>query len=599
MRNYSITDLELCGLAINIESFSHLLKRVDFDAIVDHLSLTHIIKSKAEPVTVRIKRLLELISSHSFNLYYIKGKDMVLSDFLSRQNNDNANPHEIKLISFNMHKVFQENYYKIDSYLVQTRFQARSSGIKLPEVHGMRKNLDPNMKLEKQHANSIKGSVVKPCIGQGRAGLKRNISDPINQTINQPLELPQKIHGKTEIETGKTNQAHSKDPMHIINNADVGMTHTKPLIPDVPFHPGPAYRPPPNAIRSNVPRSKEISQSLSSVDNINPDIELDFEENLPFQEGVISETFQRPDKTFFQDSKELNDLINMGNFIQTFLPKQSDIDKILKVIQRKVLKGTHLLVEIKEIQARYFTSSHFKDIYLYLLQNELLTSKTSIRKVETLAERYILLDSLLFKITPDKETAVIAVPETCTDNIITQYHSCLFIGYQGIIKVYLTISEHFFIPNLMHYLSSYIKGCHIFQLACNEKPPARQLQTIINPNYIPLSRLSMDLKAVPRSHKGHKFILCIIDEVTNYLITVPIYQAWSEEIGEALTENVITKYCIPEYIIMDQDSAFMSSLMMYLFNKFNIKIRTIPPYNHQSLQAEYGINPYQQSLLSI
>ena len=76
---------------------------------------------------------------------------------------------------------------------------------------------------------------------------------------------------------------------------------------------------------------------------------------------------------------------------------------------------------------------------------------------------------------------------------------------------------------------------------------------------------------MPRSHKGHKYILCLIDEVTNYLVTVPIFQARSEEKGEALIENVITKYCIPEYIIMDQDSAFMSSLMTYLFHKFDIK----------------------------
>ena len=89
-------------------------------------------------------------------------------------------------------------------------------------------------------------------------------------------------------------------------------------------------------------------------------------------------------------------------------------------------------------------------------------------------------------------------------------------------------------------------------LACNEKPPARQFQTRINPNYIHLSRLIMDLKVMPRSQKGHKFILCIIEEVTNYLITVPIYQARSEEIGGALIENMITKYCIPEYIIMDR-----------------------------------------------
>ena len=76
----------------------------------------------------------------------------------------------------------------------------------------------------------------------------------------------------------------------------------------------------------------------------------------------------------------------MGNLIQNYLPKQTDIDRILKVIDRKVLKGTHLLVGIKEIQARYLNSSHFKDIYLYLSQNKLPTSKAAIRKVEMLGE---------------------------------------------------------------------------------------------------------------------------------------------------------------------------------------------------------------------
>ena len=113
-RIYSITELELCGSAINVASFSHLLKRVNFDVIVDHLALTHIIKSKAEPATPRIKRLLELISSYPFNLYYMKGKDMILSDFLSRHTHDNSNPHEIIPISFNMYNVSYENYYSIE-----------------------------------------------------------------------------------------------------------------------------------------------------------------------------------------------------------------------------------------------------------------------------------------------------------------------------------------------------------------------------------------------------------------------------------------------------------------------------------------------------
>ena len=75
----------------------------------------------------------------------------------------------------------------------------------------------------------------------------------------------------------------------------------------------------------------------------------------------------------------------------------------------------------------------------------------------------------------------------------------------------------------------------------------------------------MDLKVMPRSQKGHKFILCIIDEMTNYLITVPIYHSRSEEIGEALIEHVISKFCAPNRIIMDQDSTFMFALMNYQF----------------------------------
>ena len=244
-------------------------------------------------------------------------------------------------------------------------------------------------------------------------------------------------------------------------------------------------------------------------------------------------------------------------------------------------------------------SSYFKNIYLYLAQNKLATTKSAIIKIEALAEKYILLDSLLFKIvsSPEKKTAVLAIPEVCTDKIITLYHSSLIAEHQGVIKTYLTINDKFFITNLIHYLCSYIKGCHICQFMCNEKPPTRQLQTRINLNYRPLSWLSMDLKVMPWSNKGHKFILCIIHEVTNYLITVPIYQSKAEELGDALIEHIMRNYCIPDCIIMDQDRAFMSLLMNYLFNKLDIKIKTVTPYNHQSLQAKHGIKSLSMMLM--
>ena len=225
------------------------------------------------------------------------------------------------------------------------------------------------------------------------------------------------------------------------------------------------------------------------------------------------------------------------------------------------------------------------------------SSKGAICKKEILSERYILLDSLLFKLNVVKEKAVLAIPEVCVDHIIALYHSSLFAGHQGVIKTYLTISDKFFIPYLMHYLRSYIKGCHICQLSNKDKIPNRHFQRTINLNYKPLSRLSMHLKVMPKSYRGHKFILCVIDEMTNYLITMPIYQARSEEIGNSLIDNVISKYGIPEYLIMDQDSAFISTIMSYLFKRLNIKIKTVSQLNHKSLQAEHGIKALSTILM--
>ena len=93
------------------------------------------------------------------------------------------------------------------------------------------------------------------------------------------------------------------------------------------------------------------------------------------------------------------------------------------------------------------------------------------------------------------------------------YLFTLFAGHQGVLKSYLTVGDKFFIPGLIPYLRSYIKGCHICQLSRNDKPPVRQLQQRINLNCRPLSRVSMELKVMPKLYKDHKFILCIIDEV--------------------------------------------------------------------------------------
>ena len=334
--------MELCGLAINIASFAHLLKRVDFDVIVDHLALIHIIKSKAEPATTRIKRLLELISFYSFNLYYMKGKDMILSDFPSQQKNDDSDPSEIIPISFNAYDIMEENRdvdihkKSEEKFLIQMHSQAKMSGTKLLEEHGVRKMLDPNLRPEKQHAMPKKGITEKPHIGQGRAELRRK---PEPDHIIHPSDVTRRISERSKIVTGKTNS-----PQHTNGMYDRGINNDKSLPPDILLDLDPLHKP--------FPKQQNAVSPIKQNTGINSDIK----ENSPFQEGLISETIQRLDKSFFQNPKRLEDLINMGNLIHKFLPKQTDIDKILHIIQRKVLKGTHLPVEIKEIQAGYLHS---------------------------------------------------------------------------------------------------------------------------------------------------------------------------------------------------------------------------------------------------
>ena len=238
-RNYSITELEMCGLAINIASFAHLLKRVDFDAVVDHLAITHIMKSKMEPATNRIKRLLEVLSSYSFNLYYIKGKDMILSDFLSRQIEDDSNLHEIIPISFNIQEILQESYHSMvmDTYNVQMRAQAKAQANAPTAVD----------------------------------------TQPIAQKVTPNSDkLPSEMKEKSNIK---------RLPSRIIQQSPEGIA----LPPETIFSPvvvPPNIRPP-----LKLPNVKETIASP----NLGPDLKMDIEENSPHQEGIITKTYVAPD----------------------------------------------------------------------------------------------------------------------------------------------------------------------------------------------------------------------------------------------------------------------------------------------------------------
>ena len=147
----------------------------------------------------------------------MKGKDMVLSDFLLWENNDDNNPNNIIPISFHMYKILEDNInnfnkynnFGSDKYLIQMHFSGQNKWYKTPRSSWSRKGLNPNLRPEKQHTIPKQGKSERPQIGQGRAGSKRKKPDSINQAINQPSDVSQEIPGGTKIVTGKTNSIYS------------------------------------------------------------------------------------------------------------------------------------------------------------------------------------------------------------------------------------------------------------------------------------------------------------------------------------------------------------------------------------------------------
>ena len=210
--NYSVTELEMTGMAVNIHLWRHLLHRVEFDCAVDHRAILYIMKAKTLPATTRIMRLLEILSGYAFNLYFVKGKDMKLCDFLSRIDVDRGNPGEVIPISFNsssmLNMIRKATLQQTNKLMIVTRSASKAAGTAPPQVHGVKKQLDPNVKpehdkpLQNQNKQKIPTSannkpkvLLRPRIPASRVARKRLIDKSI-KLLNKPrpqINLPKRI----------------------------------------------------------------------------------------------------------------------------------------------------------------------------------------------------------------------------------------------------------------------------------------------------------------------------------------------------------------------------------------------------------------------
>ena len=342
-------------------------------------------------------------------------------------------------------------------------------------------------------------------------------------------------------------------------------------------------------------------QIVRSQEDLEPVPEIDPNLEVPLHEAQFEAMFRAPEPEDFILPPALSEHAKGKTMAAQNLPKQSDIDKLMKQLNRKILTQTRFPSSLKDLEAAYCNSAAFKDIYQYLRFNKLPHSRRLAKRIEANALDYYVLGTLLFKYVQksgDVE-AVLCIPPSKIDFILDMYHGTLIGGHQGMNKTLRTLSSRYYCPRLADYVRAYIVGCHTCQLFKNSKRFHRPLQKRTYDISQPaLANVSMDIKYMPNSNKGFKYLLVNLCEIINFLLTHPMKEVTASEVCRILVEEFIAYFSTPVRIVCDQDPPFMSTLCRYCFQQYKIQVLTVSVTNHKSLQAEHGIKSLSNLILT-
>ena len=545
--------------------------------------------------------------------------------------------------------------------MVMTRGQAKAAGAVAPEVHGVNKPLDPDKKPEKDTilqkqiipANISAGSNLGPTAIPNKPMAPPPVQLPV-KVIPPTLRTPQKIQKQNIHRTPQINKGYltpqtipglsasgrspgmlssrnvvSQLPNKVMRTPIPGSTstnipqtvHSTPISSTTGYTPvrkqlnfdmpnldldsygGDTYVPTP--VGDIVPTQTEFRPSIipqpKQITNVRGDPSLDPDRELPLEESSVECIFRAPVLQDFIIPPTLEEETRGKEVLAKNLPKQTDIDRLMKVLNRKILTRSRFPDTLKDLEAAYVQSAYFKDVYEYLRYNKLPNNVRKAYQVQIDANNYFLLGILLFKFHPSKtgETVpVLCVPPSKMDMVLDHYHSSLLGGHQGMNKTLRTLQERFFCPRMGDLVRSYIVSCHVCQLFKNSKRFDRPfLQRKYDINQGTMTCISMDIKHMPKSSSGYKYILVMLCEISNFMVTAPIVTATSPEICKAIQDNLICVFGTPVKLICDQDPAFMSHMTQQMLISYGVKLITVSPTNHRSLLAEHGIKSLSNILM--
>ena len=432
-KNVGITQLELTGLLVNIHGFMQLLHNRYFEVLVDHKAIKYMIKSKTESPMTRLKTLLLKLSEYTIDLKYQKGSEMHTSDTLSRLHNFTDTPDQKDIIPLNILQHFTPHYIEHSySHLVENLYAHKTKTLDATTVK-RKCSRPPKPKAQIPNSKTRTPTVAKNMTTQPQQH-PRSLNNKIasRQMIDEINMEREKSDRLTVAKLNAVKQFNKQDHKSKL------MTEKYSLLPLNP-------------------------QQLTPVQIA---IQRMSEKHLNFEIEPVN-TIRPPEIEFTQTPQALVSIDTPLSIICKHIPRQSDIDKIVKNIETCIIHSLELPIQAQDLIRVYQHSTHFHDIYQYITDGKLPSSAKAQNCIRAEALNYVVINPFLFRIDMQKDkdldkgnSFLLVIPEKYEPIIFNTYHDSLSAGHQGPYRTAMTLRQKFFIQNLMTKVKRYIEACH-------------------------------------------------------------------------------------------------------------------------------------------
>ena len=569
-KNFGITELELTGLLVNIHGFMQLLCNRYFKVLVDHKAIEYMIKSKTESPMTRLKTLLLKLSEYTIDLKYQKGSEMHTSSALSRLHNFTDTPDQKDVIPRNFLQHFTPHYIEHSySHLVENLYAHKT------------KTLDATI-VKRKHGRPPK---PKPQISISKPRTLTAAKNLTTQPRQHPRSLNNEIVSRQMVdeinaERGKSDRltVAKLNAVKQFNKQD----HKSKLMKEKYL-----------LLPLNPQQLTPVQTAIQRISEKHPDFEIE-----PVN------TIRPPEIEYTQTPQALVPIDTPLSIIHKHIPRQSDIDKIVKNIETCVIHSLEIWIQAQDLIKAYQHSTHFCGIYQYIIDGKLPSSAKVQNCIRAEALNYIVINHFLFRIDMQKDrdlnkgnSFLLVIPEKYEPIIFNTYHDSLLAGHQGPYCTVMTIRQKFFIHNLMNKVKRYIETCHT---CLKTKPKYMKNQPVygrIPLDYAPMQDLSIDIETMPQAFGGYHLLLVITCDQTNFTIAVPLRDRTAQTVAEALIYRVIYLFGPPRQIICDEATEFSSAIIQAILCMLNCRLKVISPYNHGSSKCERQIRMISEIIM--